>query len=101
MAANPCIKLRNGQAVMSRLVPMRALAIRLPWLRASDFGVRAEGSRVFLWGPAFELRLDKQPAAMTPHDAFIRSHAHPFCFTVIEGLIAHSLHIAHYMQLIV
>ncbi len=42
--------------------------------------------RVFLWGPAFELRLNKQPAAMTPHDAFIRSHAHPFCFTVIGSI---------------
>ncbi len=87
MTANPCIRLRHGHTVMSRLIPKRALAIRHPWLRASDFGIRAEVSRVFLWGTALELYLDKQPAAMTPHDAFICSHAHPFYLNVIERVL--------------
>jgi hypothetical protein len=52
---------------MSNLTSTRALVIRHPWLRTSDFGVHAEVLRVFLMGSAFKFRQDKHPAAIPSH----------------------------------
>jgi hypothetical protein len=51
---------------MSCLTSTRALVIRHPWLRTSDFGVHAEVLRVFLKGSAFKYHQDKHPAAIPP-----------------------------------
>jgi hypothetical protein len=75
MAANLCVRLRHGQAVISCLTPIRAQDNRHPWLKSSACGIVPQ---VLDPDAAFEFQQYKQPAAISTHDAFICSHAHPF-----------------------
>jgi len=66
MAANLCVRLRHGQAVISCLTPIRAQDNRHPWLKSSACGIVPQ---VLDPDAAFEFQQYKQPAAISTHDA--------------------------------
>jgi hypothetical protein len=62
---------------------MRAQDNCRPWLKSSACGIVPQ---VMVPYTAFEFQQDKQPATISPHDAFICSHARPSCLQSISKI---------------
>ena len=84
MVANHCIGLRSGQAD-NALLHSNAGANHSTSM-SQDSAPAASMPQVMVPYTAFEFQQDKQPATISPHDAFICSHARPSCLQSISKI---------------